>query len=167
MLIVFAGLPGAGKSTLAERFGDHLGAPVLAVDTVDRSMQAMGVTEERPGVTAYVVVEALAEEHLRRGRTVVVDAVNAVEVARQQWRDLAARTGSTLRFVEVVCSDRALHRERVEERHARDPWKPDWASVENRVFEPWSDERTIVNSAAASTTDLISQILEVRQAPGA
>jgi predicted kinase len=68
MLIVFAGLPGAGKSTLAALLGERLGAPVLAVDTVDRTMHAMGVTEDRPGVTAYVVVEAIAEEHLRRAR---------------------------------------------------------------------------------------------------
>jgi predicted kinase len=157
-LIVFAGLPGAGKSTVAALFGDRIGAPVLSVDTVDRSMQVVGVTESRPGVTAYVVVEALAEEHLLRRRTVVVDAVNAVEPARRQWRDLAARTGATLRFVEVVCSDPALHRARVEARHASDPWKPDWASVASRVYEPWADERTVLDSASHPAADLVDRI---------
>jgi predicted kinase len=157
-LIVFAGLPGAGKSTLAEAYGDRLGVPVLSIDPVDRAMQAVGVTESRPGVTAYVVVEALAEEHLRRGRGVVVDAVNAVEAARQQWRDLARRTGADLRFVEVVCSDRDLHRDRVEKRHAADPWKPDWAAVASREVEPWADERTVVDSATASTADLLARL---------
>jgi predicted kinase len=158
VLIVFSGLPGAGKSTLAEAYGDRLGVPVLSIDPVDRAMQAVGVTENRPGVTAYVIIEALAEEHLRRGRAVVVDAVNAVEVARQQWRDLAQRTGAELRFVEVVCSDRHLHRDRVEKRHAADPWKPDWAAVESRDYEPWAGERIVVDSATASTTELLDRL---------
>ncbi|GAA1027916.1 AAA family ATPase [Virgisporangium ochraceum] len=157
-LIVFAGLPGSGKSTVAEVYGDRIGAPVLAVDTVDRSMQSMGVTESRPGVTAYVVVARRAEEHLRRERTVVVDAVNAVEVARQQWRELALRSGATLRFVEVVCSDPALHRARVEARHASDPWKPDWARVAARAYEPWTDERTVLDSASHDASELADRI---------
>jgi predicted kinase len=157
-LIVFAGLPGSGKSTLAEMYGDRIGAPVLSIDPVDRAMEAVGVTEHRPGVTAYVVVEALAEEHLRRGRTVVVDAVNDVEAARQQWRDLATRTGADLRFVEVVCSDRAVHRQRVEARHAKDPWKPDWAAVAGRVYEPWTDARTVLDSARHGAADLVDRI---------
>jgi predicted kinase len=157
-LIVFAGLPGSGKSTVAEGYGDRIGVPVLSIDPVDRAMQAVGVTENRPGVTAYVVVEALAEEHLRRGRTVVVDAVNDVEAARQQWRDLATRTGAELRFVEVLCSDRAVHRARVEARHARDPWKPDWAAVASRVYEPWTEEHTVLDSATTAPHELVERI---------
>jgi predicted kinase len=158
VLIVFAGLPGSGKSTVAELYGDRIGAPVFAVDTVDRAMQAMDVTEARPGVTAYVVVEALAGEYLRRGRTVVVDAVNDVEEARQQWRDLAARTGAELRFIEVRCSDERLHRERVEARHARDPWKPDWPRVASRRYEPWTDQRTVLDSAGVSAEELVETL---------
>lgn len=158
MLIVFAGLPGSGKSTVAALYGDRIGVPVFAVDTVDRAMQAVGVTESRPGVTAYVVVEALAEEQLRRGRAVVVDAVNAVEAARQQWRDLAARVGVELRFVEVVCSDAHVHRQRVVRRHSEDPWKPTWTQVESRVYEPWADERLVLDSATTTAEHLVEQI---------
>jgi predicted kinase len=158
MLIAFAGLPGAGKSSVTALLGDRLAAPVLAVDTIDRTLQRMDVTESRPGVTAYVVVEAIAEDHLLRGRTVIVDAVNAVEPARQQWRDLAARNGVPLRFIEVVCSDRAAHRARVEARHGADPWKPDWAAVESHVVEPWTDERTVIDSAAAPPHELIDRL---------
>lgn len=158
-LIVFAGLPGAGKSTTAEVYGDRIGVPVLSIDPVDRAMEAVGVVEKRPGVTAYVIVEALAEEHLRRGRSVVVDAVNDVEAARRQWRDLAARTGADLHFVEVVCSDPAVHRSRVEARHAKDPWKPDWAAVSSRRYEPWAHQRTVLDSALHEAADLADRIV--------
>ena len=49
VLAVFAGLPGVGKSTLAEQVGTALPAAVLAVDTVDFTMSAYDVTEPRPG----------------------------------------------------------------------------------------------------------------------
>ena len=49
VLAVFAGLPGVGKSTLAERVAAQLPAAVLPVDTVDFTMQRYEVTESRPG----------------------------------------------------------------------------------------------------------------------
>ena len=49
VLAVFAGLPGVGKSTLAERVAAELPAAVLPVDTVDFTMQRYEVTETRPG----------------------------------------------------------------------------------------------------------------------
>jgi predicted kinase len=87
-----------------------------------------------------------------------VDAVNAVQVARRQWRDLAERTNVALRFVEVVCSDEAEHRARVEARHAADPWKPDWSAVASRDWEPWTDERTTLDSAGSAPADLLDRL---------
>ena len=159
MLYVMAGPPGAGKSTVADLLGPRINAPVLAVDTVDRALQAMGVTQSRPGVTAYVVVEAIAEDHLRRGQDVVVDAVNAVEAARRQWTALSERTGVPLRFVEVVCSDEAAHRSRVETRHAAEPWKPDWDAVRTRRRDPWTVRRDVFDSAALTAEMIVGRLV--------
>ena len=85
VLAVFAGLPGVGKSTLAARVAETLPAAVLAVDTVDFTLQRYDVTEPRPGFAAYGVVAALAEVQLRMGHHVIIDAVNPVKAARQMW----------------------------------------------------------------------------------
>src|SRR3954466_11398711 len=109
VLAVFAGLPGVGKSTLAARVATELPATVLAVDTVDFTLQRYEVTEPRPGYAAYGVVAALAEVQLEIGHHVIIDAVNPVKAARQLWVELAERLGVPLRVVEGVCGDDAEH----------------------------------------------------------
>jgi len=100
VLIVMAGLPGSGKSAVAEDLARSLGCAVLSVDPVEAAMWRSGVARDQPtGLAAYVVVEVLAAEQLALGHDVIVDAVNAVEPARDQWHRLAERTGSLLRFI--------------------------------------------------------------------
>jgi predicted kinase len=167
VLAVFAGLPGVGKSTLAARVAAELPATVLAVDTVDFTLQRYEVTEPRPGYAAYGVVAALAEVQLRIGHHVIIDAVNPVRAARQLWVELAERLGVPLRVVEVVCGDDAEHRRRVEARYtSRDhdarptapptPERakgdiPDWVRVLERQkeYEPYLGPRLVVDTFLA------------------
>ncbi|GID32140.1 AAA family ATPase [Paractinoplanes brasiliensis] len=153
VLAVFAGLPGVGKSTLAARVATGLPACVLAVDTVDFALQRYEVSEPRPGFTAYGVVAALAGDQLGMGHHVIIDAVSPVKAARQLWVELAERAGVPLRVVEVVCSDDAEHRRRVEKRYAaRDhDGVPDWVRVLERQaeYEPYLGPRLVVDTSLA------------------
>jgi predicted kinase len=153
VLAVFAGLPGVGKSTLAARVAAVLPATVLAVDTVDFTLQRYDVSEPRPGYAAYGVVAALAETQLRIGHNVIIDAVNPVKAARQMWVELAESLGVPLRVVEVVVGDDAEHRRRVEARFAsRDhDGIPDWVRVLERQaeYEPYLGPRLVVDTHLA------------------
>ena len=103
--------------------------------------------DERVGLAAYTVGEAVAEGSLAAGATVVIDAVNPVEEARRAWRELAQRAGRPLRVIEVTCSDPAEHRRRVEQRTADlDHDLPTWSDVVAREYEPWTEERLIVDT---------------------
>lgn len=117
VLIAMAGLPGSGKSTLAEIISARLGATTVSVDPIEESILKAGIDSDQPtGLAAYLVAETIAEQVLLSGRSVVVDAVNAVEPARLQWRDLAERSDVKLRVIEVVCSDETLHQARLAKR---------------------------------------------------
>ncbi|MEO8906502.1 MAG: ATP-binding protein [Microbacteriaceae bacterium] len=117
ILVAMAGLPAAGKTTIAEVIGARLNATIVSVDPIESSILQAGIAPDQPtGLAAYLVAGTLAEQVLMSGRTVVVDAVNAVEPARLQWRELAARADVALRVIEVVCSDEGLHRRRLEKR---------------------------------------------------
>ncbi|WP_461470821.1 AAA family ATPase [Microbacterium sp. HJ5] len=104
------------------------------------------------GVAAYEAVRAAAEQNLALGRTVVVDAVNDSEPARDTWRRAAAATLSPLRFVLLTLDDEGEHRRRLEERtrNLGHVPEPTWEDVRRRraSFEPWSGPHLRVNASA-------------------
>lgn len=159
MLIAMAGLPGAGKSSVAEALGRKLAAPVVSVDPIEAAMWRAGVGRDQPtGLAAYVVAEAVADGVLGMGQTVIVDAVNAVEAAREQWRSLADRRGVPVVFIEVVCSDQLVHRHRLENRSRGIEGfaEPTWEVVERlrEEFASWADHRLVLDTM----TDLPSNV---------
>lgn len=151
LLVVFAGLPGVGKSTLAGQVGVALGAPVLPVDPIERALARHGLTGPGAGLAGYDALAGLAEVQLGLGTSVVVDAVNPVAGARALWLDLAVRAGVPLRLIEVYCGDEAELRRRVEARHGADPLAPTWEQVRRRgaEYEPLTGPRLVIDTAVA------------------
>lgn len=101
-------------------------------------------------VAAYEAVRVIAELNLALGRSVVVDAVNDSELARQTWRTAARNTGVPLRFVLLTVTDAAEHRRRLEGRVRGFVYLPEptWAEVQARAqsFEPWSGDHEVVDA---------------------
>ncbi|MFF7452198.1 MULTISPECIES: AAA family ATPase [unclassified Streptomyces] len=121
-------------------------APMVSVDPIEAAMWRAGVGRDQPtGLAAYVVAEAVADGVLGMGQTVIVDAVNAVEAARGQWRSLADRHGVPAVFIEVVYSDPVVHRRRLENRSRGIEGfaEPTWEVVQRRreAFASWADHR--------------------------
>lgn len=151
LLVALSGLPGVGKSTAAEAIACRIGALVVSVDPLEDALHRAGLAPSfETGWAAYLVADVVARDVLRMGLPVVVDAANYVEAARHQWRALARECGAHLRWVEVVCSDDSLHRQRLAARdRGFDPTlEPSWSQVAARRAEtdPWSadDEAQLV-----------------------
>lgn len=159
-----AGLPGAGKSTVAKGLAQHLQVPIFSIDPAEAAMWTAGLKKTETGIAAYKVVQALAAENLALGSSVIIDAVNPVEAARDMWRQLAIEQDVPHTFVEVVCRDQAIHRKRIESRvrSIKGMSEVSWERVLNRKqeYETWRDERLILDSAELNPDALISNAIE-------
>ena len=165
MLVAMAGLPGSGKSAIAEAVGARLLKPVVSVDPIESAILRAGIDADQPtGLAAYLVAETLAENVLRAGHGVIIDAVNAVDPAREQWVALAARSGQPLRFIEVICSDVAVHRSRLEARQRNLPHmaEPTWFAVEQSLDEyaPWSGASGAVHRLTLDSIEPLDILVE-------
>jgi predicted kinase len=163
LLIVLSGLPATGKTALATAVAHALGAVLLSVDPVDSALASVGVEESGPpGLAAYAVVGAKAEDNLALGATVVVDAVNAVGEAKTFWIELARRLDSRLLAVEAILSDGAVHRARLADR-VRDLAiaEPTWDAVIRRRDEwvAWPFAPLVVDSVEP-LEDNVARVLE-------
>lgn len=142
MLIAMAGLPGAGKSTIAQVIAGRLTIPVVSVDPIETAILRAGIDADQPtGLAAYLVAETLARTVIASRGGIVVDAVNAVNPAREQWVNLAARMNEPLRFIEAICSDADLHRSRIESRERTLPHlELTWNAVEQSLedYAEWT-----------------------------
>ncbi len=71
MLIIFGGLPGTGKTTLARVLAQKLGAVFLRIDTIE---YAIVPSKDIPlADEGYRVAYAVAEDNLKLARTVIAE----------------------------------------------------------------------------------------------
>ena len=167
-LVVVSGWTAAGKSTIADRLGDELGATVASFDWMVSGLRAVpevwGHVElpvERQRRVGWNLLSRVAEQQLRRGGSCVLDLVAREEPCRG-WRGLAERYGATFGVVECVCPDIELHRSRVEGRRRDIPgwYELDWDRVVQgrQAYDPLRGPKVVID-AADRLDDNVSLVL--------
>ena len=158
-----SGLPGSGKSTLSEAIAERLKLPLFSVDPIESAIIKAGIAKSfETGYAAYLVAETLAQEQVKLGNSVIIDAVNAEDEAKQVWIDCSARLNIPLIIIECVLKDTNLHRTRIESR-IRDLHGIDeitWERVQERrkAYTPWKQDVLSVEMSDGADENLESAL---------
>ncbi|MGY1833610.1 AAA family ATPase [Blastococcus sp. SYSU DS0510] len=165
MLVVVSGLPGTGKTAVAAALAARSGSVHLSVDPIEDAFLGAGLPRSwETGVAAYEAARVVAEQNLALGGSVVVDAVNDSEPARDTWRAASAHAGADLAFVLLTLRDEVEHRRRLEGRRrglAHVP-EPSWDEVRARAaaYAPWAEAAVLRMDAARPVDELASELLD-------
>lgn len=159
MLYVFGGLPGTGKTAISQSLARELKAVYLRIDTIEQGLRISGLDVSGP--EGYDIAYRIATDNLRLGSRVVADSVNPLQITRAAWRDTATKTGAPFVEIEVVCSDEAEHRHRVESRFTDISGLklPTWEGVISRDYDLWDADHLVIDTAGQT----VEQSLAVLQ----
>jgi predicted kinase len=160
MLIIFGGLPATGKTTIAKNLAQQLGATYLRIDTIEQALRDSATVSLEINEEGYRVAYAVAEDNLRLGRTVISDSVNPIRLSRDAWIDVAHRAQARPVEVEVICSDKQLHRQRVETRSVdiRSLKLPTWEEVVSREYDPWDRAHIVIDTAGRGAAESVEEL---------
>lgn len=152
-LIIFSGLPGAGKSKLADHASKELSLPIFAKDWVEAALWRSDPrirTELNSGSIAYDMLTVLAKEQLENGLSVIIDSVATTEGIRSTWRSLAQEYNAQFVVIECICSDEAVHKSRLSVRKRNIEGWPglSWENVleVKSRYASWVEERLTLDS---------------------
>ncbi len=163
VLFILSGLPGTGKTTLGRQIATAFSAAYIRIDTLEQALVDAGLVKYQwdLGPSGYMAAYALASDNLQIGISVVADSVNPLQITRDAWRHVAIAQGADYLEIEVICSDIALHRQRVENRVSDIPGLllPDWQSVMDRTYEAWDRAHIIIDTTKLQPEEAVREIL--------
>jgi predicted kinase len=172
VVVLVAGVPGTGKSTVAERLGRVVNAPVFAMDWQLGAVVGFGVLrpDNRAPMAELMMTSAVARQ-LSLGMSAIIDATGHTRAQRIQWRSITERMGGRFVGVECVCSDEEAQRSRVEDRSRGIPCWPDtvsWEHVQHmkKLWEPWEESHLLLDSAANSPEENLRRVLDLVEGAG-
>jgi predicted kinase len=177
LLVLLVGLPGTGKSRLAERLGLALYAQIVQTDRVRKQLFPEPRYTGGEHAAVYGWCHTVIRSTLVVGRNVIFDATNLEERIRRRVYDIAEQADAQLMVIWVTCPPAVVQERLLRRRDARDEndlSDADWSVYLElrRRAEPVRRPHVVINTATDFETLYRRLVERVRvdekdaQAPG-
>lgn len=159
-LVIFSGLPGTGKSTLANRLARELRWPLLRIDDV------VGDVPENAGMDFWdsriEVLLGLAEAQLQSSISVILDSV-FMNTDRYHAQAIAREQKARFRPIYTFISDETVWEERITARYIElnHPAVSTWDQVQRQRnhFRSWEPGTALFVDAIGSVEQNYAEVL--------
>ena len=160
ILFIFSGLPGVGKTTLSKEISVQFHAVFFRLDTIEHGIKDLcHFTVQGEG---YRLTERIAKDNLLIKNNVVIDCCNPYEFIRKEWMILARECNAEIIMIEIVCTDKEEHKDRVEKRKSdiEGFLIPSWEEVEKREYEEWGTDVIRIETSGKSKEESIKELIK-------
>ncbi len=160
-LVIFSGLPGVGKSTLAKQLAGKLRWPLLCIDDV------IGDVPENVGIEFWdskvEILLGLVNTQLELGLDVIVDSV-FMNMDRQHAQALARKYEARFLPIYVFVSDEIVWEQRVTKRFAElnNPAVATWENIQHQRehFQKWIPNTALFIDSLHSVEQNFERVLD-------
>jgi predicted kinase len=158
-LYIFSGLPGVGKSMLAKNIAKSLNAVYIRIDTIEQGLRDLcNFNVQGEG---YRLAYKIVQDNLRVGNSVVSDQCNPINLTRKEWNEVAIKNNCNYVNIEIICSDKSEHKNRVEnrEKEIKNITLPTWEEVVEREYDVWDEEHIIIDTAGRTVEECTGELM--------
>lgn len=166
MLILVCGLPGTGKSTLANNLARKINATVLRTDVIRKELFKRPRYTEEEKKLIYDIVFLIAKYLLEKKNNVIIDGTFYKKKIRERIYDIGKKTESDLHVIECTCPENVI----VERMKRRDKRGKNLSDADFQVykrikgeFEPISRKHITIdtNRSVRETLNLAVKALKI------
>jgi len=164
--VIFSGLPGTGKSALADHLARELRWPLLRIDDVAGNVPPDA--DYRFWDEKILLLLTIAEEQLKLGINVIADSV-FMGADRVHAQEITQKQGAIFRPVYCFVSDEVLWEKRVTKRYdaAQNSNVASWGQIQHQRqwFAPWESGTGLFVDAVNPVEQNYAKVLEYVSSP--
>ena len=154
MLIVVTGLPGTGKTTIAESLAKEIDAVVFSTDKIRKMIFEKPVYNEEDKRIVYDELFSLTGKYLASRKNVILDGTFYTKALRQRAKEVGKTFSENVYFVYCETPEELL-KERINKR--KDKFSDADYSVYlkmKKIFEEFEDDVIIIDTSNPVNTNI-------------